>query len=172
MATTMKQFYWLLVVLIALPCAGQIYKTVDQYGNVSYSDSPPEDASNTSTLKLKLGPVNSTPAIKIAKPGKSAPASPAAKPITIRISSPQDQANITAEQRNLRIQTSIIPALPEGAQIIINLDGQDINAGADGSVTIYNIHRGEHRIYAKVSQAKRLLAETATTTIYVFRPHL
>jgi len=169
----MKQLLWLLVVFFALPCTGQIYKTVDEYGNVSYSDSPPEDVSNSSTLKLKLGPVNSTPAIKTAKPEQPlAPAKSKAKPITIRISSPQDQANITAEQRNLRIQTSIIPALPEGARIIINLDGQDINAGADGSVTIHNIHRGEHRIYAKVSQAKRLLAETATTTIYVFRPHL
>lgn len=168
-----KHSHWLLLAIslfAATLCSAQIYKTVDKNGNVSFSDSPP--AENTSnTEKLELEHTNSSAEVKtVEKQSKQPQQEENTQAYRISLSQPANQANITAEQRDLTIQAKVSPEPSKAHQIVINLDGESIPAGKTGSVTIHNIGRGEHKIYARLLKNGKFVSSSKTITVYVFRP--
>jgi hypothetical protein len=42
--------------LMPLPCGAEVYKSVDEYGRVIFSDRPPQEASSTEAVTLDPGP--------------------------------------------------------------------------------------------------------------------
>lgn len=168
-----KYSHWLLLTISLVTtalCSAQIYKTVDKNGNISFSDSPPAE-STSNTEELELEHTNSSAGVKaVEKKSKQRQQQENTQDYKISLSQPANQANITAEQRDLTIQAKVTPEPSKDHQIIINLDGESIPAGKSGSVTIQNIGRGEHKIYARLLKNGKFVSSTKTITVYVFRP--
>ena len=46
----------LLLLAVALPASAQVYRSVDEQGNVIFSDSPPDDAVEVAPVEIRPGP--------------------------------------------------------------------------------------------------------------------
>lgn len=141
---------WVTAVLLLLTGTvfAQLYKSVDENGNIVYSDVPPDDTAEP----VELPPLNVIEAVKVTPP-PSAPADPAL-PLTysIQITQPQNEQTFR-NTREFPVSVSIDPPLQEGHQVAISLDGVVRARGSELSAVVTDVDRGEHRVTAAVVDA-------------------
>lgn len=142
----------------------EIYKTVDENGNVIYTDQKP--APNAKPIDL--------PELNVAEPHRRLPTGPsdvdvevpAAEPISIV--SPTDQENIWGTGGTLDVQLSTATELRPGMNVIIYIDGEDFNAGRSLSVSIDGIERGEHTLRAEIQTGSgRVVTRSEQVTFHM-----
>jgi hypothetical protein len=164
-----------LCALLLLPQLGtaQIYKTVDEHGNVSYSDKPPASGSSE---QVKLRETNSTPAPEIIEPltpaSAAAPADAAAAGYTVAISSPGNESTVPMGPGNFPVSASVEPALGQGALLQLYIDGSPYGAPqSSSSWMLTNVFRGAHDLSVAIVDNKGdRQAESAPVRVYVLRP--
>ncbi|GAA6151730.1 DUF4124 domain-containing protein [Pseudoteredinibacter isoporae] len=179
-------FVLLLAVLGAAPLAAQIYKHVDENGNVSYSDKPAEDQKNE---QVELKPINTTPGMDLEKLAKEKQtvASHFNADYQLFLSSPSDGTHMMAHQRDLQIEAGFTvtirsnspdqakieqekQAAMAAATIEIYFNGRRL-ASDNGKATIKEITRGEHTVTARLVNGNgKELAPSAKATVWVHRP--
>lgn len=164
---------WLIPATIA---QADVYKSVDKYGNVTYTDDPSTAQKSGDAQKVQVRPTNVMPAGKALKPHQSRaePTPRSTHPnYNIRIVSPTDEHTVTAGQRDLIVAVSLQAPLAKGAKIAFYMDGKLLGKGTVNNHSIREIFRGEHNIYAQVESAKgKVLSKSDTVTVYVHRPSL
>ena len=156
--------------LFALPLAGQeIYKTVDEHGNVIYTDRKPEGPSEVVEL----------PEISVVEPGELGDVAALREPpvrerrerapeLEFRIASPAEEETIwnTAMQLPVRIDLGI--ELPPGAEIVLFLDGRPQPPIHSTSTTLEGVERGPHTLRAELrTSTGRVLATTEEVTFFM-----
>jgi hypothetical protein len=153
-----------------------VYKSVDKYGNVTYTDDPSTAQKSGKAKKVQVRPTNVMPAGKELKAARSRPEpTPQSKHpnYNIRIVSPTDEHTVTAGQRDLIVAVSLQAPLTRGAKIAFYMDGKLLGKGTVNNYSIREIFRGEHNIYAQVESRKgKVLSKSDTVTVYVHRPSL
>ncbi|WP_299980757.1 DUF4124 domain-containing protein [uncultured Pseudoteredinibacter sp.] len=177
---------FLLTALLISPALAQIYKNIDEDGNVTYSDKPADDASNE---KVDLPAVNTTPGLDLEKLAQQRQQVETRfnSAYKLYLRSPKNGSHLMAHQRDLHIEAafevSVRSNSPEqskidevkqaaiaGAQIKIYMDGQ-LLPSQDGKATVKEIFRGEHKIEARlVNSNGKQLTKPAKATIWVHRP--
>jgi len=166
----------LLAALLLLPQLGaaQIYKTTDEHGNVSYSDTPPVSGQ---AEEIKIRETNSTPPPDIIEPLDPAPdeAAPdvAADPgYSVAITSPANETTIPMGPGNFSVSAAVKPALEAGAQLQLFVDGSPSgDPQTSSSWALTNVFRGAHDLTVAVVDRKgEQLAESAPVRVYVLRP--
>tara|TARA_R110001599_G_scaffold353459_1_gene592476 strand:+ start:183187 stop:183720 length:534 start_codon:yes stop_codon:yes gene_type:complete len=164
----------LLATLLLLPLLGtaQIYKSTDDQGNVSYSDTPP--ASGPSE-QVKLQETNSTPAPDMVAPAASSNDSADEEEgaeYSVSITSPANETTIPMGPGNFSISASVEPALSQGALLQLYVDGSPSgNPQSSNSWTLTNVFRGAHDLkVAVVSNRNDPVAESEAVRVYVLRP--
>ncbi len=147
----------LLVFFIHGVVAETVYKTVDENGNVIFTDKPSEEAETIKIQELENTIDNPNPAKY--KPSASKPESFSYKSFTV--TSPENGATVRSNNGNVSISLSLEPALNPGHKIIISMDGQQIGSGL--SVSLQSVDRGVHSISAKVvdSGGKSLISTSS-----------
>lgn len=152
------------ILLIALgsPVLAQVYKAVDKYGNVVFSDKPSANAE-----EVYVAPVQtySMPAAKVSGSAKlAAPGAPAAKPASatpkalvryrISIASPAHDSTVRQNEGNLAVGVKVQPYLRDSAKVQFLLDGKPVAKPARStSIVIPFVDRGMHTIGARVVNA-------------------
>lgn len=143
----------------------KIYKTVDEDGNVIYTDRKPSDDAQPMSL----------PDLTVADP-------PAARPqlvtperdtesaeVTLSIESPQPEEHIHGTENNtlpVRLSSSI--EMPNSASIILYLDGEAQQPMRSLSTRIPGIDRGEHTLRAEmVTRGGRVIASAEPVVFYM-----
>lgn len=163
-----------LLLSLASPTLGQtIYKSVDENGNVSYSDRPPEGARSESAETLP--PVNTLPE---QKPTRSYPNSAreetddeATIEYTLSLASPAPESSVPPGQRDLPIVLNADPGLAPGHAFAFYMDGELLAETRSNQYVVKEIFRGAHQIRGMiVDENGNVLRETETITIYVHRP--
>ena len=154
--------------------AGEIYKTVDEDGRVTYSDQPPRERSSD---KAELPPVNTMEKTEKprASPRNSMPASQDEQAIDyqLNLASPEQDAQLPPGQRDLVIRVELNPPLSPGHRLVYTMDGQEIARGRNQQYRIEEIFRGTHQIRVTiVNQAGETLRESDTRQVHVHRPSL
>lgn len=183
----MKSYIVLLLAALAIsPAIAQIYKNIDEQGNVTYSDKPADEASNE---KIELPPVNTTPGLDLEKLAQQRQQveSRFNSNYKLYLRSPKDGSHLMAHQRDLHIEAAfevnIRSNSPEqskiddakqaaiaAAQIKIYMDGQ-LLPSQDGKATVKEVFRGEHKIEARLVDSNgKQLTKPAKATIWVHRP--
>lgn len=143
--------------------AETIYKTVDENGNIIFTDKPSEDAEEIKIEKLQTidnpNPAKFKPTPKTSEEDKS----PIYK--TFVVTSPENGAGIRSNIGNVNISLSLEPALSAGHKMIISMDGKEVGTGS--RVSLQNVDRGTHTISAKVvdGDAKTLISTTSTFSL-------
>lgn len=151
--------------------SAELYKWVDDEGNISYSDQPPfKDAEQLTPPGL-----STTPAVKVPakQPEPADEKTPEFKYTYFRITSPEHDATIRNNEGNLSITLGMKPALNTllGHSISIQLDGKTVEESLLGtSASLKNIDRGSHTISAAIKDKKgRVLLNSNSITVHVHR---
>ena len=164
--------------LLATLCEGhvaaaeKIYKVVDEEGNVTFTDTPPNDADAIVEPHSILG-TNTTPAVATAPENaiKTDQADAKASYVT-RIVSPADESTIQMGPGDFVVEAEVSPGLYNEEQLILLLDGAAV--GAPQSFPrwqLTNVFRGAHRLQVvRVSETGAAQSQSTEHTVYVMRP--
>lgn len=161
---------WLIALLLVLAgsTGAALYKSVDENGNVVYSDVPPDDDAEP----VELPPINVMDAVRTSPPATGQPQS--VLPVSYTISIVQPQAEQTFRNtREFPVSVSLQPALQSGHQVAISVDGVIKARGNALSTVVTGVDRGEHRVTASVvdSSGKPIIT-SAAVVVYVHQRSL
>ena len=164
--------------LLATLCEGhvaaaeKIYKVVDEEGNVTFTDTPPNDADAIVEPHSILG-TNTTPAVATAPEDavKTDQAEAKASYVT-RIVSPADESTIPMGPGDFVVEAEVSPGLDNVEQLILLLDGEAV--GAPQSFPrwqLTNVFRGAHQLQVvRVSETGAARSQSTEHKVYVMRP--
>ena len=159
--------------------AAQVYKTVDEDGNVTYTDQPPGDGSNPITLK----PISVIEAPTYEKAPDPAKAGGEGEEIPLRnlrkiyrdfaIISPQSEESVWRPDGPVSVAWSVGNPLQQGMQVTIYLDGAKQATTTDQIIPVDGLERGEHTVTAELKDAKnRRIATAQPVVFFIQRPNI
>lgn len=164
-----------LIVLLALPALAQtsIYRTIDEDGNVVFTDAPPAD-SKRKIERIENPHINSMPPPEdiepLAKPADEPQDDGAA--FEVVITDPANETTIPNGPGNFSVGATVSPALGSGHTLQLFMDGSpwgEPQRGARWNLT--NVLRGQHDLTVGViDTAGETLAMSEPVRVYVFRP--
>ena len=163
----------LLGLIVTSNCWAQIYKTVDEYGQVTYTDQPPQ---NEKSEEVDLPHLNTEPAAKTRQTATTHTNTPTQhKSYSLRITSPREKAKIAPSTTYLGVQASLTPNVVEGLSVQWFVDGEKNGKPKKSlvsSVYLDPATRGERAIQAKLidDESGKVIASSARVSIFVFRP--
>lgn len=139
----------LLFMVFSIAVAETVYKTVDEDGNVIFSDQPSDGAEQIELQELQTIKNPNTPRLPPRNTAAQAP-DPAEYYQAISIISPAEGEGYRNNAGNLNVRLSLQPALKPGHKFVIKLDGEEIASGTALSATVENVDRGTHSLSAAV----------------------
>ncbi|MES0328574.1 MAG: DUF4124 domain-containing protein [Gammaproteobacteria bacterium] len=159
----MKYFLAIALLLFAFSIHAEIYRGVDEEGNVFYSD---KDQANAELIPTPTPNAITMPKLEANKPAAEDAEKNPYK--SFGIVSPANNATIRDNIGNISITLSLLPALDtkNSHRITIYLDGQIvISATTELTIQLANISRGNHTLSAKVidGKGKQLIRSNAVT---------
>ena len=154
----------LLSSFMAMPLQAEVYRTVDEDGNITFTDTPQEGAEKVD--------IQETQTIDNPNPAKYKPLSKKQKPVeryrSISIASPGNDEAVRNNAGNVTISTSIDPRLIPSHEVIIYIDGKEIGRGS--SATANNVDRGTHTASAKiVDSSGNTVISSSPSTFHLLR---
>ncbi len=161
----------LLCTLLGMTASAQVYRVVDEHGNVTFTDKPPADAEPVDIRQ----PNTSTPPNASAfpeRPSKAADDADASSAYRVSITAPANETIIPRGPGNFSVSASVSPALGSSDKLQLLLDGQPRQEPQTATTwALTNVFRGEHRLtVAVISKDGKQLATSEPVTVFVFRP--
>jgi len=171
----MNKITLLVTLILTLTCTtafAEMYKWIDEDGNISYSDQPPYKGAET----LDAPQISTTPAVKT-PPGKTSKEEDEAdknetKYSYFKITSPENDATIRDNNGNFSIAMNSKPALDTAAghYISILIDGKSVKKQSSTTASFSNIDRGTHKISAQIkNKNNKVVRRTPTITLHLHR---
>ena len=160
-----------LLVLATTATHAEVYRHVDQYGNVTFSDEPMDGGE---TVKVK--PVTT---ITLPKPETVSQEDELQEIVeqeganydSVSFSYPENDQAFHSGNGDVTFQVNSSPGLKEGHRYEITLDGQPVGQSASGQVTVNNIDRGTHQAGVHiVDQSGLQIKSGSPVTFTVHRP--
>ena len=155
--------------LLACSALAQVYKHVDEQGNVTFSDQPSQDSQ-----RVDINPTNTAPppAENVFPPRpEPEPGEPGAA-YTLTITSPANETIIPRGPGNFSVTASVSPSLQGNHKLQLMMDGsprEEPQSSASWSLT--NVFRGEHNIQVAAIDAEgKQLGISEPIKVFVFRP--
>jgi len=159
----------LMIVLasFSLVCMAQVYKHVDENGNVTFTDQPPPNS-----VPIEIREPNSlTAPAKIEYAPKAKP-EPATAGYEVKITAPANETVIPRGPGNFSVSASVAPSLQSGATLQLLIDGvAQGEPQRSSSWALTNVYRGTRLLSVAVLDDRgKELAKSPEVTVYVFRP--
>ncbi|SCW52698.1 DUF4124 domain-containing protein [Pseudomonas sp. NFACC05-1] len=168
-----RGFSIILLWLLALPAAAQIYKYTDADGNTAYSNQPPQ---GVPAQAVELPPLNSierqSPASLKTPPAPANSDEPRnAYEILELTDIPTDEA-LRANNGTFTVGVRAQPRLQSPHLFRLLLDGQPYGQASNvPRLQLVNIDRGEHSLAVQVIDGDNLVQQSETVTFTVQRVH-
>jgi hypothetical protein len=167
----------LLVALLLTPIASpaqQIYRTVDEQGNVVFTDTPPPEGAEREEVQLQR--LNTAPPPPprpdLAPQEQEAPEEPPAVEYGVSITVPANETTIPMGPGNFSVSAVVRPSLGAAEQLQLYVDA--VPWGEPQSVPSWeltNVFRGAHDITVAVIDSEgEHLAVSDPVRVYVLRP--
>jgi hypothetical protein len=164
------------------PLMAQVYKTVDEDGNVTYTDQPPTDGSKP----VKLRPISVIEAPTYEDKSKAVEEGAEGeegKEMSLRylrkqygdfaIVAPQPEESVWYSDNVIAVAWNARYQLQEGMQVTVSVDGKRQAATAEQIIAVTGLERGEHTVTAVLNDAKnRKIATAAPITFFIRQPGL
>jgi hypothetical protein len=165
----MKKWLFLLLCLFLSSASAEVYKWMDEDGNVHYSDRSPEEDSEP--LELPKGVYYTPPALVAGSEQDEAPV-PAKRPVgyeTLVITKPAMNETVYSNQGLVTVQLSVEPALASGHEFKFTFDGRPLQERyTDTTVVLNNIERGSHTLKVQVMDGETVV-ETSKSVVFHLR---
>ena len=138
--------------LVSVSVQAEIYRWVDAAGNTVYGDNPPKQSA-AKPVDLPMLTVADSPAPAPAAKPEAAPAAEEEAYTDFAITSPTADEAIRANEGNVTVSVSLKPALKPGDGVALYLDSKQVGSGASLSFALTEVERGEHSVFAVLSNA-------------------
>jgi hypothetical protein len=158
--------------LSGLSVATTLYRWVDAQGVVHYSDTPHQGAE---VMQISGAQTYHGASAPPATPSVPAPPQPGKKPEgydSCAITAPAPDSSLYAPE-SVGVSVAVSPALHEGDQLTVQVDGRQLDPTAEGSQSfvIAQPERGDHSVSAQVrSPDGAMLCNAAPVTFSVTKP--
>lgn len=156
--------------LLSPVVAKDVYRSVDEHGNVIYSDTPLPDAEIISIEEVQTVDPGQVPAFRYT-PEK--PEAPAYVYNRLEIVSPENDAAFVNPTGEVTISAVIEPVLNStiGHRLILSVDGKETASGLDTQFVLGNLDRGTHTVtVAVVDKTGQQLIASPTVSFTLHRP--
>jgi hypothetical protein len=168
-----------LLTTMASPLVAQVYKVVDENGNVTYTDKPPPDGSKP----VDLPPISVIEAPTYEKAPEATEDDGEEPKMSLgymrrvyrdfAISSPGQEESVWKPDGPVAVTWTVRTALQPGMQVILYLDGRRHTATVQPMIPLTGLDRGEHTLKAELRDARnRIIATAETITFFVRQPNL
>lgn len=146
--------------------AATVYKTVDENGNVIFTDKPSDNSEEIQLKELQT--------IKNPNPAKyQAPQKKSMEPDlshfykSFVVANPADGSAFRNNAGNVSISILLQPGLRPGHSLVITLDGKEVSKGSGLSVSLNNVDRGTHNIGASIvdSNGKQIISTSSSFSL-------
>ncbi len=158
-----------LLLLITLPIQAEIYRSVDEDGNVIYSD---QELPNGELIPTPTDNTVTMPKPEARAPVEEEDENPTVNYHAFSIASPENNAVIRNNAGNITVNLSIDPPLKvsTGDYIRLYLDNEELRSKLTSSSTqLSNISRGTHTLKAELSNASGKTLKSASVQFYLKR---
>ena len=162
----------LLLTTIALHTNAQVYKHVDEQGNITFSD----HATAAHTKPVTINTPNSLPPpVQHRATVKENPAltkESLKENYSISISNLSNDAVIPPGPGNFDVNVQVSPKLARGHRVQLWMDGKPVTAPQLNTLfKLSNVFRGSHQIHAVLINANnKIVNKSEPVLIHVFRP--
>ena len=159
----------LLISLMFTPVAHAetVYKTVDDEGNIVFSDSKTEGAE---VLEIKEAQTINVPEIRSFKTATLKEKQKTVIYTRLVITSPENDATIHSNAGNVSVGFTLEPALNEKDLMVLFMDEKQVLTGKASEFSLANIDRGTHTVYVAVKDEKdKLLKRSGNVVFHVRR---
>lgn len=162
----------LLATLAVSVNAQDVYRVVDENGNVTYTDQKPDDNAEP----MELPELNVLEGDDETLPGTGTEAEDPqgegdTQPMNFRIEQPAEEAEITPEGEQISVVMGIDIEVPPTAQITLVLDGRELTPVRTLETEIPAPSPGEHRLFARLeTPSGRVLGTTDPVTFTTVAP--
>lgn len=162
--------------LVSTGVAADIYKSVDEDGNVTFSDQPSAGAERIEQKKL---PTVSSDTPKMEFNSDDGDKGESKKKgsqkgfqgyDSIAIVSPEGGSAIRSNAGSLSVNINLQPELQQGHMIVLYMDGQELKRGRSSAFQFANVDRGEHTLTAAIeTEAGDEVARSGDVTFTLLR---
>ena len=162
-----------LAILGPVSVSAEIFRTVDENGNVVFSDVPPSP--DQTSESITVDPVNTFDAPAVATPPAGASADVEVPEVehynSLTILAPANDTTVRENAGNVTVAVALNPSLRAGDRLVLYMDGKQSQVRAQGtSFRLENVDRGTHTIGVRVlDDAGNVAAEAPTSTFTLQR---
>jgi len=162
---------FLLIIGISMAVSVQaeaVYKSVDEDGNVIYTDAPTSDAEKIqlkNVQPIETAPVESTESVPDQEPQENTYTK-------LEITSPKEGDSIYDNSGIINISLTVVPALKarEGDKLVLHMDGQQIDESKRNQFNLNGIEPGRHRFVAVIiNKEEKELKRSTPVTLTLYR---
>jgi len=168
-----------LTVVITNPLMAEVYKVVDEDGNITYTDKPPPDGSKP----IKLAPISVIEAPTYEKAPEKAKEGAEGEELSLRdlrrlyrdfaIISPQSEESVWHPDGPTVVAWSTAKQLKKGMQVTVFLNGKKQATTTERIIPVAGLDRGEHTVTAELKDTKnRKIATAEPVTFFIKRPNI
>lgn len=152
---------------LAVQMAGaeEIYKWVDENGNVHFTDQVTSGAD-----KVDIKPITTIPAIKVPPSNNNSQSRDVAAPVSVTINSPSNDSAFHSVEGNLNANVSVKPALADGQTLKLKVNGKEVSSGNATSIQIENLERGTHTFTAEIIDKSGAVVASDLSTFTIHKP--
>ena len=162
----MKRFP-ILFVLLAASVHADVYKSVNEKGEVIYSDQP---TPNAKRMKLPELPIYTAPPLPVSPGAKDTAQPPVANPYkSVKIVAPENDATIRDNQGIVRVEVALDPALmsKDGHKIQFFLNGEPHGIPVDTtSISFSNLDRGTYTLSTSVVNSDGVVLTSSDPVLF------
>ncbi len=168
-ASPMKSIFSLFLLFVwSLVPAETVYKTVDEDGNVVFSDQPSDNAEVIQLQEVQT--IDNPNKARLPSPSSRREAvDPADYYQALSFISPEPDEGYRNNAGNLSVSLSLQPGLQRGHKVVIKLDGSEIASGRALSASVKNVDRGTHSLSAAVVDSSGQTLISASTSFTMLR---
>ncbi len=169
---------WALYVIPIAAAQSPIYKIVDKDGNVSYTDVPPGKSQNTTvvtdapTIKFESKAANNADSDDEAAEVPNADEQDEQAEAKYReyqeiaiVFPPNDEA-VRANNGDIVLRASLVPALRRGHMLRFSLDNQPVGTVASNQLALTNVDRGTHDVRVDVLDKNNAVLKSSASSIF------
>jgi hypothetical protein len=154
--------------VISLPVQAQMYKWVDEQGNVHFTDKAPnQEAKEYQPPPIMVMPAGPTGNFSPSKQPKSF------KYQSLSVTAPQNDAVFTPDKADsVQVNLEITPALNGQHNIALYLDGELHTVAKQPSFNLTGLPRGTHTVFASVlDKENKKLITSNSVSFHIQRHH-
>tara|TARA_R110001599_G_C12276798_1_gene662635 strand:+ start:4018 stop:4542 length:525 start_codon:yes stop_codon:yes gene_type:complete len=152
--------------IVMHPHASEVYKSVDESGNVVFTDqsAPQAEPVDIQELNTMAPPVDRLPNVERSGNNGQEPE------YSVIITKPEDQQLFPNRLLAFEVTVEVTPRLERGQQLRLLIDGT-LHSTGRGSFTVKNLGLGEHSLEVElIMSANKVIARSSAVTIFTRQP--